>query len=180
MAGGTFGAGCTGAGSGFNKVEVNSSGIEVTGAGELIIKEPATSPTREFECKLVDEGTVLNPSGGGAGKGTFTFTTFGCSLRSGTCAETEVIATDMPWNTLLVAGPPITDKISGIELEVYCNHHTLENTLSGSLKPEVVHSKPSLLKFTSATGLLGGTSNNAEVIGEDSIEGPGREVVFAE
>jgi hypothetical protein len=56
----------------------------------------------------------------------------------------------------------------------------LINVLSDSLKPEFIHGKPSVAKFTSASGPLGGTGNNAEVIGEDAVEGPSGEVVWAE
>jgi hypothetical protein len=179
MAGGTLNASCTGSGSGFGRVLIGSTPVSVTSAGEFVTKEPMTSPLREFECKILDEGTIWNPTGGGAGKGTITPTTFGCDLRHGNCTAAELIPGDAPWNTLLTAGPPITDKISGIEIEVIC-HGALANILSGSLKPEFIHGKPSVAKFTSASGLLGGTTSSAEVIGEDAVEGPSGEVVWAE
>jgi hypothetical protein len=178
VAGGTFGAGCTAAGSGFNKVLIGPSpGIAVKTEGEFIFKEAVNGTS--VECKVLDEGRIWNPTGGTAGEDSITSIKLGCSNRNG-CSAPELTPMDLPWKSILVAGSPIKDKISGIEIEEQCSG-TLRAEFSGHLTPEFVNGKPSFAKFTSSTGTLSSTLGNAvEVTGEDEFEGPSGEVVLAE
>jgi hypothetical protein len=174
--GGTFSAGCTATGSGFKKTLIGASpGLAVKTAGGLRFKETISGV--EIECKVTDEGQIWNPTGGAAGEDSIASIGFGCTNRSG-CTTPELKVMDLPWKSLLMAGPPITDRISGIEIEEYCGG-TFYNEFSGHLTPELVNGKPSFAKFTSSTGSLTSLMHPVEVIGEDDIEGPGGEVVLA-
>jgi hypothetical protein len=169
VSGGTLERGCTSTGTGgFSKILVGASpGTAITTEAVLTMKIGA-SPA--LECNVTDEGHIWNPGGGGAGEDSVT--AFNLACGGGGCSKPELKALSLPWKSVLQAGPPITNLISGIEIEVKCSGVFVEDVF-GHLAPEVVNGVPTVMKFTTGTGDL--TDARKDVItvqGEDAIEGP--------
>ena len=78
----------------------------------------------EVVCKVKDQETIENPAGGGAGLDTMTsFTLSGCkATREAVCPRGEKLEVhaNAPWQTKLLAGPPIRDEIVGMQLTLVC------------------------------------------------------------
>jgi hypothetical protein len=178
--GGTFAAGCTSSGSGFKKVAVGASpGIKVTMVGGLRFTELGEP---FVECKVLpgSEGKIWNPGGtsGAAGEGTITAFKMSCT-PSTACSAAEMTALALPWKTTLLTGPPIKDRIKGVEIEEKCGG-AFANEFLGRFNPEFINGKPSWAKFTAGgNNITDMRSNTVEVTGEVNFEGPGGEVVLA-
>lgn len=180
VSGGTLEAGCTSGGSGFTKVLVGASpGTAVTTEGILAMKI-GSSPS--LECDVTDEGRIWNPGGATGAAGEDSVTAFHFVCGGGGCPAPELKALGLPWKSVLLAGPPITDRISGIEIEVKCSGVFVDDVF-GHLTPEFINGRnitPSYAKFTTGTGdLTDAHSNLVTVTGDDEMRGPGGEGVLA-
>ena len=169
---------------GGKEVPAGSAGPYWYSNGKLIPEgqeEPvATSGTitlasgeQQTSCKVKDEETIVNPTGGGAGTDEFTeLALSGCTSKPSPCptrTKEEVIALNLPWKTHLIAGPPIRDVIEGVDLQVRCSGTVIE-TLTGTLEPEV---GKSVLEFGKGSGsLTTETKATATVGGNDKLTGP--------
>jgi hypothetical protein len=136
-------------------------GLDFMGAGET------------FTCVVKDKGTVTNPTGGGAGVDEITeFENISCVVEPSSCAagETETLtAGNLPWKTLLLAGPPIRDEIKGIELKVVCSTKGVIDVFTGTLTPAMVNGTTGSL-----TGCEKGTDTvaNFDALGTGSLTDP--------
>ncbi len=134
-------------------------------------------------CKLKDKETVENPHGGAPGVGQATvFTLSGCKATVAICVKGEklgVTPSGLPWSSELVIGPPIRDRLSGVELTVECTRKGVKKTfdvLSGSLTPEV---GDSVFVFAGGSGELAESlGGKATITGEDKLKGPRKHTVI--
>jgi YVTN family beta-propeller protein len=147
--------------------------VKTTGSLEVHIQPKAVQSI--VKCKVKDSETIENPVGGGAGVDTVTgFTFSGCEAPAlaSICGKAKIHVIDggLPWTTGLLAGSPIRDQISNLELAVLCGG-TLVDTLKGSLQPQVGNS---VLEFESGSGGLteSNGSGTATVTGTDTLVGP--------
>ncbi len=141
---------------------VATSGTVTIGSGE-----------QQTSCKVKDKETIVNPKGGGAGTDELTeLVLSGCTSKPTPCpakTKEEVLALNLPWQTHLIAGPPIRDVIEGVDLQVRCSGKVIE-TLTGTLEPVV---GKSVLEFGTGSGsLTTSTGTTATVGGSDKLTGP--------
>lgn len=125
-----------------------------------------------LKCKLTDEEIIENPSGGAGGIDTLnTFTFTGCAGKVSGCSSSTdtIVSKGSPWATELLPGPPIRDRITGLELEVKCGLTTV-GVYSGELRPEVTTS--SSLEFGPGAGALTAGLKTLEINGADKMTGP--------
>jgi hypothetical protein len=128
-----------------------------------------------FECKVLDAGNVWNPTVvANPGKDNIeVLVNYEC--KSAQCATVSIMAEKLPYETELEAGPPIRDKIKGIQITVNCAGTLV--TLTGELKPKIINatlsSSPTFAEFEGAgSGTLTGTGGlTATVEGHDRIAG---------
>ena len=142
---------------------------------------------KEVEGTVTDEGFIWNPAGGGAGEDEIT--SFVTAKNVGNiCAAkevTEVVATNLPWKTVLLTGPPIRDEVKGVEVDILCNG-TPVAVYEGTLTPKFVNSavakckgaNDSFAEFEEAAsgGFL--TSNfgtKGKISGLDYLQGPAKD-----
>lgn len=157
--------------------------------GQGILEEVKTKGTitlhlgeATITCKVKDLETIENPLGGGAGVDHMVqFILSGCKGTPSPCAKgekLEVSPAGLPWPTQLLAGTPIRDQISGIEIKIECNNKrtnkkSVYDVLTGTLAPSVGNS---VLEFDAGSGALsqsrGGT---APVSGTDVLKGPAKD-----
>jgi hypothetical protein len=136
-----------------------------------------------IKCRLIDQETIENPIGGGAGVDEMTaFTLSPCKAYPALCPRNSilsVIAGNLPWQTLLGAEPDLTirDLIGVIALSVYCDN-TLLDTFTGVLAPKMNNGT---LEFTAGSGFLEDPfGTQYPVSGKDKLTGPvGRPYVTA-
>ncbi len=161
-------------------------------AGTRVIVTTEGSPTltlhglgNEITCKVVDDGWIENPVGGGAGiNSILSFTNSACkaaneeALPKG-CPKPEIIALrggkalseTNEWPSTLLVGPPIRDEIREIEVEVICSG-TAVDLFHGSLTPKIGNS---IAEFGAGSGELEDSMtpiNKATVTGNDDLTGP--------
>jgi len=98
--------------------------------------------------------------------------------ESSACSGTISIAAEkLPWLTELIAGPPIKDKITGIQIKLSCSSPAFSETFTGTLEPEWVNGTQanggtSYTEFVAASGKLkGAVSGEATVSGKDYVIG---------
>jgi hypothetical protein len=139
----------------------------------------------EFTCSDKGKGTIENPVGGGAGTDSITeFVNTECApsvppCRTGDTVEITFSRGGKPlsatnkWPSTLLAGPPIRDQISEIELKIECNEagtKTLWNVYAGTLTPKV---GSSTLEFDLGSGALKDREGHAFTwTGSLDLEGP--------
>lgn len=129
--------------------------------------------TDEITCKIKDEDTIENPADGAAGTDSLTAELVGCKATSSPCPKGEKASVDahgLPWSSQLLAGPPVRDEISNIELRLECTSKggsaVVIDTLTGTLAPEVGQG---VLRFSGAGELQEG-HNEVIVTGEDLLK----------
>jgi hypothetical protein len=126
-----------------------------------------------IKCKVIDAGNVWNTTEPAVGKDNIeVFVNYECSSAS--CTTSTIVAEGLPYETELIAGPPIRDRIKGITIKATCG--ALTETFTGELTPEVVNGtsqvKPTVAKFGAGSGeLTGGAGGKATVAGSDRIVG---------
>jgi hypothetical protein len=126
------------------------------------------------KCKVIDEETIENPLGGGAGTDVLkTFSLTACLAKPSPCpagTKTEIIAHNLPWATTLT-GSPVRDEITGMEIEVKCSNGAVLETYTGTLTPAVGTSR---LEFGPGSGELENplTKEKATITGNDVLKGP--------
>jgi hypothetical protein len=145
-------------------------------------------------CKATDDGFVENPAPGGAAgpAGIDSIESFAnkeCTPSVPPCEGTETVELTpgkLPWATKLLAGPPIRDEITGIELKLECNKAGVKrvlDTFTGTLTPKIVNGAPvgtckeatdSFAEFDEPGSgfLVDPLGNKAFPSGKDFIEGP--------
>lgn len=129
--------------------------------------------TTKTKCKVADEEIIENPAKGGNGVDEMTtYTLTGCKAAPSPCPGKEAFeikALGLPWQTHLIAGPPIRDVIEGIELETLCGGKPLA-VFSGTLSPAVGNS---MLEFGAGSGELEGPGGaKTSFTGKDKLKGP--------
>lgn len=135
----------------------------------------------EITCKVKDKGSIWNPAGGGPGEDEITeFVNSECTSTVAICAageKLEVIALNLPWYSLLLAGPPIRDEIyaevggvkKGIEVAIECSK-TVKDVFTGILTPKI---GTSVAEFGEGSGELKDPEGHVgTVTGNDTLEGP--------
>ncbi|HEY5343052.1 MAG TPA: hypothetical protein VIJ66_05275 [Solirubrobacteraceae bacterium] len=158
-----------------NGTKIGATKVAVTTHGHLKLEDKELEGGTKFtEGEVKDCGYIWNPVGGGAGLDEITC--FETSKNvSNICPEgavTEVVPTKLPWLTELIAGPPILDRITGIEIDIRCSG-TVVATYEGTLEPKFVNSNPSFAEFN-GSGFLTNTATGTKgaISGNDFIEGP--------
>ena len=153
--------------------------VKTSGSITLHLSNGAT-----IACKVKDAETIENPADGLAGIDRLNaFVPKGCKAVGAVCArgeKPELLPGGLPWSTQLIAGPPIRDEITGIELRVNCTHRHVSRTvdvLTGTLDPLVGHSA---IEFDAGSGGLAESIGvgHAGASGEDSLKGPARDKVI--
>ena len=163
----------------------------VTSSGELTLHVPGSNLS--VTCKVKDKGTIVNPTGGGAGTDETTEVVLSyCSGKASPCSsgrtswcckknssspcpkgtKIELATPQQALRTHLVATPgqPVRDVIEGIVLEVRCSNGTVLDTYTGTLAPAV---GKSVLKFDAGSGELEDPNGGkATVSGSDWLKGP--------
>jgi len=163
----------------------------VSSSGELTLQVPGSKLS--VSCKVKDNGTIVNPTGGGAGTDEITEVVYSnCSGKASPCSSgrtpwcckkktsspcekgsrIELSAPGGPLRTHLVAipGQPVRDVIEGVVLEVRCSNGTVLDTYEGTLMPTVGNS---VLKFYAGSGELEDlAAGKATVTGADWLKGP--------
>jgi alpha-tubulin suppressor-like RCC1 family protein len=139
-------------------------------SGTFSVKVPGKAKgTAVVKCKVKDHETIVNPTGGGAGTDELTeFEASGCTATPTPCpagTKVELIANNLPWLTHLAAGPPITDVIEGVQLEVRCSGMELD-FIDESLDPTVGDSVLSFTGTVSATDKLTGPKGDETITAE--------------
>lgn len=166
-----------------------------------------TALGRTITCTVEDDGSIWNPTGGGAGLDEIaSFTNSSCHPVTPTCAEGETLSliavnstngepvSVTPWPTHLAAGS--RDVIEDVEIVIVCNttvkdafHGTLSvhihNGTAGSLAACTEEPTDTYGAFDTASGELEDnatpTKNKATANGKDCIWGPtGDEVITVE
>jgi hypothetical protein len=136
--------------------------------------------TNAVKCKVADEETIENPTGGGAGVDSITSITFSACLSKTLCKELvlpEITAEKTPWASTLLEGTPPKDEISGITLTLKCGAETIESGLTGTLTGaiNVTKSGAGLIVFPkTGAGVLKGEKGGEMTIstGKDALIGP--------
>jgi hypothetical protein len=127
-------------------------------------------------CAITDQEVVENPLGGFAGIDEVTsFEAKSCKLSPVCPVKDKLVVApvpgSLPWPSELLAGTPIRDEISGVEIEVKCvGPGGGVVTLTGTLTPEV---GSSALVFGAGSGTLAGSNaTTINITGSDALKGP--------
>ena len=156
------------------RVIVQGSSESVGTSGKLTLELGDGS---HVSCKATDTEAIENPPGAGAGvEEVKSFVLSRCKATETICPKREtleVAAGGLPWKGELLAGPPVRDELSGVELTVECTKGSARaafDALNGTLTPEV---GDSVLQFGAGSGELSESRGAyATISGTDTLEGP--------
>jgi hypothetical protein len=141
---------------------------EVSSFGVLTFAVPAVPIT--VKCNVLDEGAVWNTVVEKNGLDEVTLFTNHKCLAAPACAGVTVTAVALPWASELQPGPPIRDKIKGIQITVNCPG-VLNEAFAGELEPKVVNNSPSYLEFGAGSGGLKSVgAGELTVAGKDFVQ----------
>jgi len=157
----------------FSNKKVLEPGVKehVMTSGTLTATSNVAEMLVKTKCKVADEEVIENPVGGGNGVDEMTsYNVTGCKAKPSPCPgePVEIKALGLPWQTHLIAGPPIRDVIEGMELEVLCGGKPIA-LYSGTLSPLV---GKSALEFDAGSGSLSGPAGTTSLSGKDKLKGP--------
>jgi len=139
-------------------------------------------------CTLRDRETIENPVGGEAGVASVSeFTLKKCTVISlNICSRGEKLElnpVNLPWTGALRTGPPITDELAGLQVNVECKRaktgtKRVYDVLTGTLNPEIARDA---LEFGGAAGELSETLGlgRGSITGTDTLKGPKHEAITA-
>jgi hypothetical protein len=136
--------------------------------------------TGTVHCRTVAGVDTENPSGGGAGKGTFPGVIFyACTapICESAGGKAEVVPEKLPWSSVLIEEAAVLrDKLEGIALQVICAATEQSVQFHGSLKPAIengtsIGSSASTLEFGAGSGSLQSTLGAGEMSGKWKVIG---------
>jgi hypothetical protein len=162
---------CEAAGKGFyelKRLPFTSAKTQVVTWGRLTL---TASNGVVYKCKVIDAGNIWNVALASAGRDNIeVFQNYECT--SAQCEKGPTITSlGLPWETELLAGPPIRDSIKGIRIVIKCEKPALELEFTGELTPEIVNGSPTVAKFGVGSGSLKSGTLTGEVTGTDRIVG---------
>ncbi|MGH2853056.1 MAG: hypothetical protein ACRDLF_02545 [Solirubrobacteraceae bacterium] len=181
---------CTNAAGHVGKFETHACKLpEVTGGtfGWLVIGETKQAVVTHgtltlhalgitITCTVKDAGVIWNNSAGEGRDEITVFTNEKCKASNEEappkgCPTPTIEALGLPWQTALVAGTPIRDKIAGIQVELACAGSAV-GVFEGSLTPEIVNGSPTEAVFGAGSGELEEpiAKLKATVTGSDAME----------
>jgi hypothetical protein len=164
------------------------NGLFVMGWGNLTFENPTTGA---FTCQTLAGATLANPSGGGAGKGTFdSFAFYDCAAPVCEAAKglLQVIPEKLKWSSVLIEEVGrFSDRIEGIALRANCvrpeggSNVEFHGTLKPTLEPGVsIGSGPAKLEFGAGSGNLQGPEGAGNATGRLKFMGfEGEEILSA-
>jgi hypothetical protein len=157
--------------------------VPVATAGALKMQVAGSEYNIKLKCHVKDKELITNPVGGAAGTDELVeFVFSGCSgtnLGKPVCEEgvaPEILATNLPWSSALIAGPPIQDEIATGQTGEWATRCRVRNEFQtfdvfrGAVFPAV---GSSVLKFASGpTELLDINEHVVTVTGKEKMSGP--------
>jgi hypothetical protein len=165
--------------------------VPVTTAGALTLEVKEETKTYKVKCKVAGKGTVVNPTGGGAGTDQITELVFSsCKLgktETPPCVGEPITVTagGLPWASVLAplgTTTRILDKITVTALEIKCGA-TLLHSFTGTWTPRVGISKKTnggVLSWGVGSGELTSGTVKMTAKGASLITGPtGKERITA-